>query len=70
MKVAITFHITDKDRLLYGVRATGTMVPAKREAIVKIIEEDVYEGLEEQRDIFDRHTTEVLALLNKEDNKK
>lgn len=63
MKIGVTFEISDEDRLLYGVRATGQLVPAKRNTIIEFIKQDVEGGLIERRAIFEKHTQEVLLLL-------
>lgn len=68
MKINITFEVDERDRLLYGARITGQLVPANHKQIRELIEYDVNHGLDERRAIFNAHTEQVLKLLNEERN--
>jgi hypothetical protein len=63
MKVRITFDISDRDRLLFGAKIHGKLVPASNEEVTKIIEASVEEMLVYDRQVFDEHTAEIIKLL-------
>jgi hypothetical protein len=63
MKVRVTFDISDKDRLLFGAKIHGKLVPATNEEVTNIIEVIVEESLALDRKVFDEHTAEIIKAI-------
>ena len=63
MKIRITFDISDKDRLLFGAKIHGKLTPASREEIEAVIHESVENGLVHNREVFDKHTADIIKAI-------